>query len=98
MMDRTITNLLAYIGMVACIIALIIHLRKNEEDMTNPKINIDDIILIFNCTYCGKLNSIKGDKLRKDIYHLSDYGRNFTGETLILLICEECSEASELYL
>jgi hypothetical protein len=64
--------------------------------MTDHKINIRDIILIYSCNTCGKINSLGGNILSTDIYHLQDYGQNFTGETLLLLICEDCGESSEL--
>lgn len=64
--------------------------------MSDPKIQLRDIILIYQCNACGLINSLNGDTLSSDIYHLKDYGQNFTGETLLLLVCEECDEASEL--
>ena len=64
--------------------------------MSDHEIQLRDIILIYQCSACGKINSLDGDTLSTDIYHTQDYGQNFTGETLLLLVCEECGEASEL--
>lgn len=64
--------------------------------MSDHKIDISDILLIFKCSQCGQINSLDGNKLSPDIYHLQDYGQNFTGETLILLVCDKCGEHSEL--
>ena len=64
--------------------------------MIDPEIQLRDIILIYQCRACGLINSLNGDTLSRDIYHLQDYGQNFTGETLFLLVCEECGESSEL--
>jgi hypothetical protein len=64
--------------------------------MSDHEIQLRDIILIYQCSFCDKINSLNGDTLFTDIYPLQDYGQSFTGETLLLLVCEECGETSEL--
>jgi hypothetical protein len=49
--------------------------------MSDREIQLRDILLIYQCSACGKINSLNGDTLSTDIYHLQDYGQNFTGET-----------------
>jgi hypothetical protein len=62
--------------------------------MTDHIINLQEVILIFSCPFCGKINSISGENLTIDYQY--DYGGNFTNETLLPLTCSECDEDSVL--